>query len=238
MLLIGYRNEQGASETKGTGFVVSSKEEEFLVTCRHVVENLPPEQVFAIPRPKEYVLPRGRHDLVKLGRPFFHSMDDEFRSCDVAAYKLGREESLSQEAAELIRLDALSSEPFIQEGTEVLVLGYSVQYLSSHFNFDSPRLLAPEKRKGVVKTVPLGNLRQGGFTRAPVHFQFMQATDGVAIGSGMSGGAVMRVSDGQCVGMLVASVSGSWTLPSGVVVRANGGAFIPALYIKQTIERA
>lgn len=234
LLLICYTYELGTPQTKGTGFVVLRGQNKFLVTCRHVIESLVPERIVAIPSPKEYVHPRAIADSIKLGTPIFHDDDTQHSSRDVAVYAI---EAEATNTAGIVEFESLSTEQYIQEGTVVQVYGYSVPYLASRFNPSSSRLLAPETRRGVVRNVPLENLRPGGFTRSPVGIQFLQSADGKAINEGTSGGVVVRESDGQCVGMLVASVTASWTLPTGLVVPANGGAFIPAIFVRQAIEQ-
>jgi hypothetical protein len=233
LLLIGYTNDLGAPETKGTGFVVLRGERKFLVTCRHVVEKLVPERIVAILSPKEYVHPRAKSDSIKLGTPVFHHDDNDQSSRDVAVYAIEEEANIGG----VVEFESLSTEQCVQQSTVVQVCGYSVPYLASRFNPFSNQPLAPETRSCVVKNIPLEHLQPGGFERSPSGIQFLQSADGKAINEGTSGGVVLRQSDGKCLGMLVASVTANWTSPIGLAVPVNGGAFIPAIFVRQVIEQ-
>ena len=193
----------------------------------------------AISNCREYVFPRLTRESTLLTNAVFHPTDDSQGSHDIALYEVTPINEAPQSTNALpIPIEALSCERSVPAGTAVVISGYSVAYLDKHFDPTSNRFLPPEHTRSHVRDAPLHLLRISGFSRALRDIRFIQTENGEAVGEGASGGPVFRESDHVCIGMLVASVDASWTFPSGQVVLAKGGAFIPAVYIREAIERA
>ncbi|MBT0964027.1 trypsin-like peptidase domain-containing protein [Denitromonas iodatirespirans] len=157
IVLIGHFTSEGNPETKGSGFVVHSDNFSFLVTCRHVIEQLNNQRAFATIYCKRRIHPEDRDDIFRLESPHYHPMDDQSNTYDVAVFDIS--DQIGSRKVTGIQLYTLCDQGFIEEGTSIYVSGYSTNYLSSNFDPTSIELLPPETTRGTNQRVQLQNLQ-------------------------------------------------------------------------------
>lgn len=230
-ILIGYTNDQQTPETKGTGFIIQKNGRKFAVTCRHVIDELNESRIFGITNCRKYIFPKLNDATLSLTKPIFHPKDDADTSYDVAIFEILQDQAKEIESCKLVAYDTLSTTEE-KEGSNVIISGYSVSYLSKHFNPSDDDLLSPEHSKGYVEIQPLDELNISGFGSKVKELKFINCSN--AIGEGTSGGPVWG--GVNCIGMLIASVNAHWTNAIGQSSPVLGGAFVSALRIKETID--
>lgn len=232
-ILIGYTNDQQQTEIKGTGFIVLNNERKFIVTCRHVIDGLNGTRFFGIPNCRKHVFPKLNEITLSLTKPIFHPEDDSGNSYDIAVFEILQDQAEEIESCKLVAYDTLSQTEE-REGSEVIVTGYSVSYLSKHFDLNDDDLLSPERSKGNVEIQPLEELNISGFCCQVKELKFIKSSNGNAIEEGTSGGPVR--SGVNCIGMLIASVNAQRTNAIGQSIPVLGGAFVSAIRIRETID--
>jgi hypothetical protein len=234
-ILIGYTNDQQKPQTKGTGFIVLKNERKFVVTCRHVIDGQNETRFFAIPNCRKHVFPKLNEMTLSLTKPIFHPNDDLGSSYDIAIFEILKDQAVEIESFKLVEYDALSKTK-TKEGSEAIIRGYSVSYLTEHFDPDSDDYLSPESSKGNVEKQPLDELNISGFSRKVKELQFIKSSNGNVIEEGTSGGPVWSKNGSDCIGMLIASVNAEWMNAIGQSTPVIGGAFVSSIRIRETID--
>jgi hypothetical protein len=178
------------------------------------------------------VFTKSSQEFVPLTAPSYHPADTFESSFDIAVCEV---KNFGKASSAHLAFDQLSVSAALP-GDSVSIRGFSVTYLSKRFNPSSSRRLSSERFSAVVEEAPLERLRVHGFSRGLKELQFARTSNGMVIGEDVSGGPVFKESNRSCVGMFIASVDANWTLPSGRIISARGGAFISSLYIREVIS--
>tara|TARA_Y100001973_G_scaffold48704_1_gene72486 strand:- start:284 stop:1096 length:813 start_codon:yes stop_codon:yes gene_type:complete len=232
-VLIACLSNTGIIDVIGTGLLLHSGGEDYVVTCRHVVDkHLNNLQVLSIPRCKRYVIPRDvDKECIPLTRPTYHPLD-KTNSFDVAVFKVS--ELKLDERVKPYNL-SLNQKVDLEIGSELTFAGFPTEYLHQEHDKFNELSLPPLKFNGVMGKAPLEKLEQSNFALPTIGIEFATRLTSNVKTSGLSGGAVYQQS--QLVGLIIGSVNATLTnTMNGSVTSVNGIAFIPIVRIIETIE--
>lgn len=217
----------------GTGLLLHSGGEDYVVTCRHVVDkHLNNLQILSIPRCKRYVIPRDvNKECIPLTKPTYHPLD-KINSFDIAVFKVS--ELKLDERIKPYNL-SLNKKVDLKIGSELTFAGFPSEYLRQEHDEINELVLPPLKFNGVKGKAPLEKLEQSNFALPTIGIEFATHLTSNVKTSGLSGGAVYQ--QRQLVGLIIGSVNATLTdTMSGFVTPVNGIAFIPIARIIETIE--
>lgn len=232
-VLIAYLSTTGKIDVIGTGLLLHSGGDDYVVTCRHVVDkHLINAQVLSIPICKRYVLPRDvNKECIPLTRPTYHPLD-KTNSFDIAVFKVS--ELKLDERVKPYNL-SLNNNVGLEIGSELTFAGFPSDYLRQEYDEFNELVLPPLKFNGVMGKAPLEKLEQSNFALPTIGIEFATRLTSNVQTSGLSGGAVYQQS--QLVGLIIGSVNATVTdTMSGSITSVNGIAFIPIVRIIETIE--
>lgn len=215
----------------GTGFLGAFNGNQFIVTCRHVIDKVIDGKVVAILNCCKNVFPSPK-DFIELSEPNFHPDDTPASSYDIAIYKVPVSlQSINQP----INLERSTINTGLSIGSIACISGYPVDYLKRNRVEGSSLTLLPKKVDGKSIRIPIENLKVSGFKRSIKGPQALQMTSGERMGTGASGSPVMDFSGRFLVGLYIAEINATYTSPShaGSLYAA---CYIPAVYIAEAVE--
>ncbi len=235
-VLIAYLDGLGKCDITGTGLLLKSGNDIYVITCRHVIDqhlNKGTGQLVAIPNCKRYVFPKDlEKECILLTAPIYHPLDNT-ESADVAAFKV----TVSNINLELTPYPLVTGEHIEPDvGSELSFVGFPVAYLERTHNSSDSTVLPPFRLSGVLGAAPLQSLRQVNFPLPVTNLKFATALTSKIKTLGLSGGPVYFKD--KLVGLVVGEVEAKVTdTLTGQVMPVVGLAYTPISKIVQTLVR-
>ena len=215
----------------GTGFLGAFNGNQFIVTCRHVIDKVIDGKVVAILNCCKNVFPSPK-DFIELSEPSFHPDDTPTSSYDIAIYKVP---ASLQSTSQPINIERSTINKGLNIGSTACISGYPVDYLKQNRVEGSSLILVPKKIDGKFIRLPMENLTVSGFKREIRGSQALQITSGERMGTGASGSPVMDSSEHSLVGLYIAEINATYTSleHTGNLYAA---CYIPAVYIAEAVK--
>lgn len=222
--------EDNRCDIIGTGFLGASYDEQFIVTCRHVIDKVTDGKIVAILNCTKNVYPSPQ-DFIELSEPKFHPDDTSTSSYDIAVYKIPSLPAIYQP----INIEDSLVNNGLSIGSTANISGYPVDYLKLCRVEGSSLTLHPKKVEGTFVQIPLENLTVSGFKRSIKGHQALQITSGQRIGKGASGSPIMSTADHSLVGLFIAEINATYASTEQVGV-IYASCYVPAIHIAKVIE--
>lgn len=239
LVLIGSFKNDGKGETFGTGIIIKYKNQLYIISCKHVYHGIRDKNViFAIPKPKQTMEPKGGYAIIYLDKPVFHP-DDNDSTYDVVAFKLLNNNETSLSFKNIFPLNITTFSEPLSNSQELFGAGFPVSYVKRLVANRTEDILSPQIVSGHEIKLDISKLSQIGFQRNLKEGFFIETNDDDE-GKGSSGGLIFRMKEDESIdpiGIRIGRADIELTFPNGKTRNINAIIFTQMKRVIETIAK-